>query len=140
MISTQTFPLFSLTPLSSPFTLLHVLATRPCTPGRAPTLCTRNHGIRYLSARSRWLLSKEVSGIYGVYVCAVPEIITCTPLGAGTRETFYPLQFDTHFLAQFKSVGNQDNLISRDEFIEYYTNVSASIDHDDYFELMLNPD
>jgi len=35
--------------------------------------------------------------------------------------------------------GNQsDNKVTLDEFMEYYTNVSASIDNDEYFQLMMN--
>lgn len=31
-----------------------------------------------------------------------------------------------------------DSKVSLDEFREYYTNISASIDNDDYFQLMMN--
>lgn len=35
--------------------------------------------------------------------------------------------------------GNQaDGQVTLDEFIEYYTNVSASIDNEEYFALMMN--
>lgn len=34
--------------------------------------------------------------------------------------------------------GKSDGIVTIDEFIEYYTNVSASIDNDDYFSLMMN--
>jgi hypothetical protein len=33
--------------------------------------------------------------------------------------------------------GQRDRRVTPDEFIEYYNNVSASIDRDDYFELMM---
>jgi len=29
-------------------------------------------------------------------------------------------------------------VVTKDEWIEYYNNVSASIDNDDYFDLMMN--
>lgn len=41
-----------------------------------------------------------------------------------------------HFLSQFDGV-NRDGTVTRGEFMEYYKNVSASIDDDDYFELMI---
>ena len=31
-----------------------------------------------------------------------------------------------------------DGRVTLDEFIEYYTNVSASLDNDEYFALMMN--
>jgi len=40
------------------------------------------------------------------------------------------------FLNQFDGV-NRDGTVTRNEFMEYYKNVSASIDDDDYFELMI---
>ena len=34
--------------------------------------------------------------------------------------------------------GNKsDGMVSLDEFIEYYTNISANIDNDAYFDLMM---
>jgi len=32
----------------------------------------------------------------------------------------------------------KDSKVTKEEWIEYYNNVSASIDRDDYFELMMN--
>lgn len=34
--------------------------------------------------------------------------------------------------------GKPDGIVTEDEFIEYYTNVSASIDDDGYFSQMMN--
>ena len=31
-----------------------------------------------------------------------------------------------------------DHVVSKDEWVEYYNNVSASIDNDEYFNLMIN--
>ena len=31
----------------------------------------------------------------------------------------------------------KDSIITMDEFVEYYTDISAAIDSDDYFELMM---
>jgi hypothetical protein len=30
--------------------------------------------------------------------------------------------------------GRADHIVTRDEFLEYYSNISASIDNDGYFE------
>ena len=35
------------------------------------------------------------------------------------------------------SNGKSDGVVSLDEFIEYYTNISANIDNDAYFDLMM---
>lgn len=34
--------------------------------------------------------------------------------------------------------GNDDHVVTKDEWIEYYNNVSMSIDDDAYFDLMMN--
>lgn len=41
-----------------------------------------------------------------------------------------------HFLANF-DVFDHDGVVTEKDFVEYYRNVSASIDDDDYFELMI---
>ena len=42
----------------------------------------------------------------------------------------------TEFMSQWDTI-DKDNEITREEFLEYYKDVSASIDTDDYFELMM---
>ena len=41
------------------------------------------------------------------------------------------------FLDTFDVGGEVDGKVTRDEFVNYYTNISANIDDDDYFELMI---
>jgi len=41
------------------------------------------------------------------------------------------------FLAKFEEGGSVDGQLTRDEFIDYYSGVSASIDEDIYFDLMM---
>lgn len=42
----------------------------------------------------------------------------------------------SEFMAQWDT-NIRDNKVTLDEFIDYYKDVSASIDEDDYFELMI---
>ena len=48
------------------------------------------------------------------------------------------------FLETFETHHNQrnnsapDHIVTKEEFIEYYNNISSSIDNDQYFELMMN--
>ncbi|KAG0421594.1 hypothetical protein HPB47_002556 [Ixodes persulcatus] len=43
----------------------------------------------------------------------------------------------TKFLASFEQGGVVDGAVTKDEFIDYYAGVSASIDEDAYFDLMM---
>lgn len=44
--------------------------------------------------------------------------------------------FETHH--NIRNDGRNDGEVTQDEFIEYYTNISASIDNDEYFAIMMN--
>jgi calcyphosin len=48
-----------------------------------------------------------------------------------------PQEVLSHFLDTFDVGGEVDGKVTRQEFINYYTNLGASIDNDDYFELMI---
>ena len=41
------------------------------------------------------------------------------------------------FLAKFEGNSSTDGQLTKDEFIDYYSGVSASIDEDLYFDLMM---
>jgi Ca2+-binding EF-hand superfamily protein len=43
----------------------------------------------------------------------------------------------TEFLDTFDVGGVKDGMVTRQEFVNYYSNIGASIDNDDYFELMI---
>lgn len=44
---------------------------------------------------------------------------------------------DTFEAHHFECKGEKDHVISKDEWCDYYENVSMSIDDDQYFELMM---
>ena len=44
--------------------------------------------------------------------------------------------FETHH--NIRNNEGPDHIVTKEEFEEYYTNVSSSIDNDQYFELMMN--
>ena len=44
--------------------------------------------------------------------------------------------FETHH--NIRTMRQNDSRITLEEFTEYYKNISASIDNDDYFALMMN--
>ena len=78
----------------------------------------------------------DINDIRGVYSADKhPDVIA----GKKTEQ-----QVLSEFLETFEtahSMRNEqtpDHIVSKDEWVEYYNNVSASIDRDDYFALMMN--
>ena len=70
--------------------------------------------------------AQEVASMYDA--SKHPEVIA-------RRKT--PTQVLTEFLDTFDVGGVKDGMVTKQEFINYYTNLGASIDNDDYFELMI---
>ena len=71
----------------------------------------------------------EPSDLVGVYDPSKhPDVLT----GKKT-----PDEVLAEFLDTFDVGGEKDGLVTKKEFVNYYKNVSASIDMDDYFELMI---
>ena len=78
----------------------------------------------------------EMGEIEALYNCKKhPDVIK----GKKTEREVYQ-EFMTTFQqhASTKGKGTIDDTITREEFQEYYENISMSIDRDDYFELMMN--
>lgn len=78
----------------------------------------------------------DINDIKGLYSGAKhPDVIS----GKKTEE-----QILTEFLETFETHHNimngtkADGQITLEEFVEYYTNISASIDNEEYFALMMN--
>jgi Ca2+-binding EF-hand superfamily protein len=57
--------------------------------------------------------------------------------GKKTEEDVYGEFLETFETHHNISRGTKDKRVSREEFIEYYNNISMSIDNDEYFELMM---
>ena len=70
--------------------------------------------------------AQEIAGMYDA--SKHPEVIA-------RRKT--PTQVLTEFLDTFDVGGVKDGMVTKQEFVNYYTNLGASIDNDDYFELMI---
>ncbi|GIY84788.1 calcyphosin-like protein [Caerostris darwini] len=72
------------------------------------------------------ITSEDLKGIYSVQ--RHPEYLN----GQATEK-----QLLSRFLKNFEENGVVDGVVTKEEFIDYYTGVSASIDEDGYFDLMM---
>lgn len=70
----------------------------------------------------------EVRAVYSA--AKHPDVL----LGKRTEDEVLYSFLDTF---QAHSVHAKDSTVTLDEWLEYYNNVSCSIDNDDYFELMM---
>ena len=78
----------------------------------------------------------DINDIKGVYNGAKhPDVLN----GKKTEEQIlleFLETFETHH--SLRNSNAPDHVVTKEEFEEYYNNVSASIDNDQYFELMMN--
>ena len=101
-----------------------------------------NQNRKRIVAKAYAILDKDGSGfidindIRGVYTAdRHPDVMS----GKKTEQ-----QILQEFLETFETAHNMrnndapDHVVTKEEFEEYYNNVSASIDNDDYFALMMN--
>jgi Ca2+-binding EF-hand superfamily protein len=101
-----------------------------------------NPARRAIVAKAFAIMDKDGNGyldyndIKGVYSASKhPDVIS----GKKTEQ-----QILQEFLETFEAAHNMrsneapDHIVTKDEFDEYYNNVSASIDRDDYFAVMMN--
>ena len=101
-----------------------------------------NPARRKLVAQAYNKLDKDGSGyidindIKGVYSAKThPDVLS----GKKTEEQIlleFLETFETHH--SLRNNGAPDHVVTKEEFEEYYNNISASVDNDQYFELMMN--
>ena len=78
----------------------------------------------------------DINDIRGVYNASKhPDVVS----GKKTEDQVFKEFLETFEMHHNIHNGTQaDGSITLDEFVEYYTNISASIDNDEYFALMMN--
>lgn len=78
----------------------------------------------------------DINDIKGVYSAKThPDVLN----GKKTEEQIlleFLETFETHH--SLRNNGAPDHVVTKEEFEEYYNNISASVDNDQYFELMMN--
>jgi hypothetical protein len=80
-----------------------------------------------------WIDINDIKGVYSAKTH--PDVKS----GKKTEEQIlleFLETFETHH--SLRNNGAPDHVVTREEFEEYYSNISASIDNDQYFELMMN--
>ena len=78
----------------------------------------------------------DINDIRGVYNCDKhPDVASGKKTEDEVLQEFLQT-FEVHHNTQHG--GQPDSFVTKEEFIEYYNNVSMSIDNDQYFELMMN--
>jgi len=100
--------------------------------GVAPPMTTRRLGLVKQAFR---VLDEDRSGIIeGHEIASKYDASKHPDVIAGKKSADEILQ---EFLGNFEVGGEVDGKVTEDEFIAYYQRLSASIDHEDYFELMI---
>jgi Ca2+-binding EF-hand superfamily protein len=83
--------------------------------------------------RSGYIDINDIKGVYNA--TKHPDVLN----GKKTEEQIlleFLETFETHH--SLRNNNAPDHVVTKDEFEEYYNNISASIDNDQYFELMMN--
>jgi hypothetical protein len=80
-----------------------------------------------------WIDINDIKGVYSAKTH--PDVLS----GKKTEEQIL-LEFLETFETHHNCRDNEapDHVVTKEEFEEYYNNISASIDNDQYFELMMN--
>ena len=78
----------------------------------------------------------DINDIHGVYDAKKhPDVIS----GKKSEDDILGEFLETFEAHHNNSTGGKnDRTVTKAEFLEYYNNVSASVDNDEYFELMMN--
>ncbi len=77
----------------------------------------------------------EIAEVKALYNCKNhPDVKS----GKKTEEDVYGDFISTFEMHHGNTKGRRDKRVTREEFLEYYNNISASIDLDEYFEVMMN--
>ena len=80
-----------------------------------------------------WLDINDIKGVYTAK--SHPDVLA----GRKSEEQIlmeFLETFETHH--SIRNNDAPDNIVTKEEFEEYYNNISASIDDDKYFEVMMN--